>query len=186
MKLRRYWRARPVVCIGVETVDLSLVAMRMTASIIEQDEGGSVFGESGQGGPKLRRDWLPPVHPQRVLCSVLRPDSLVKDFDLTQQECQYIFYTQRLLVHTLHCSARLAATLAAQLQGASQHDNRRFANKLRGLSWCPNRHDISQILQKSSAYHNNACLLQLLLHRPRALGQCCWSPAPDSLAMGSF
>lgn len=71
MKLRRYRRLRPVVCIGVETVDLSLATMRMTASTVKRHEGGSVFGESGQGGSKLRRDWLRPVHPQRVLWSVL-------------------------------------------------------------------------------------------------------------------
>lgn len=71
MKFRRYRRLRPVVCIGMETDDLSLATMRMTASTVKRDEGGSVFGESGQGGSKLRRDWLPPSHPQQVLCSVL-------------------------------------------------------------------------------------------------------------------
>lgn len=61
---------RPVVCIGTVTVDLSFFTMKMTAGIMKGDKGGSVLGESDQGGCKLHREWLPPVHPRLVLCSV--------------------------------------------------------------------------------------------------------------------
>lgn len=35
----------------------------------------------------------------------------------------------------------------------------------------PNRHGSAQILQKSSAYHHDACWPRILTHRPRALGR---------------